>query len=997
MAIPENNGIPNPGSPQNGWNEVPNGTPGTGQGSYKVDVTPQSPFGQQKPIQAPKIATNKGQAKLPIKYLLIAILVVFIAVVALVSLHKPAQTTTIVTTSIKPNVYTFSACGAINSPGSYYVNSNIRTNVTSGPCISIDSNDVSLVCNGKSVTGSGPYSDAVPYSYAIYLDGKSNVSISGCELSDFSYGVMAINSTSLNIENNNIYNNTMSGIYFSGTTDSYVSSNKVMGSSSGQGAIHIGSGSTADRLSNNTVLSNGEVGITLNASAETVDNNYVNSTPTSFLCKGSTGLINSSSALSNKCTVNNGCNFLSCSVTNYPVNISQISLGHVFDSCGVISVPGNYHVSQSINANIYYKAVGAVNETSTPCISIDASDVHLDCDGVNITNVSDSYAIYANSESGLVIDNCNVYSSRYGIMLYNVSGANVSNVNIYSTNAGVTLLDSKGNILSKIKERNGKVGMFINSSTLNTLTQFSISNNSYGLYIDNSVGNVYSNGTVIGNSRMDIYASNNSAESGYSLMANTNCGLTNADWTTCSNVEKPQLKYYPINSCMTIGYSGNYSLSSNLLMTSSPCLRITANNVSLSCNGHRISAATNGKGTGIYANNVDNVSISGCSINNAEYGYYISNSSDSSILGGNSTGNSFGIYIYESNSIRINGTSQASVGNVGLYLNNSYRNIVTYSNFNSGEYGIYSKNSKDNVLQNNNGTSNGIGMYFDTSSTNNTVSKNDFSGSSKYDYSCSGSSSGIDSEIGGLNYGQKVSNCEWASGVSVNSGPIACDAFFSPSTYYVGADSYYGLGATCEGVYSNSTTINCGYNVITATNGGTFAIFKNVKNGVIKDCILRGFSTPIVIDNSSVKAYNNIIYVNASNPATEVSDYGIGVFSSQGFSLSNDTIINTNSSGAVIENSVGGSVSTMNVSAPLGYYIKNTSSTYFNSNYANTIGVGIAVVNSTQNSFVKNSFSGAIAGALCSGSSKDNSSNTNLGSNYCSINSGCAWFGSDSC
>ena len=35
-----------------------------------------------------------------------------------------------------------------------------------------------------------------------------------------------------------------------------------------------------------------------------------------------------------------------------------------------------------------------------------------------------------------------------------------------------------------------------------------------------------------------------------------------------------------------------------------------------------------------------------------------------------------------------------------------------------------------------------------------------------------------------------------------------------------------------NGVYSNSTTINCNYNTITATHGGSFAEFDNVKGGV---------------------------------------------------------------------------------------------------------------------------------------------------------------------
>ena len=38
--------------------------------------------------------------------------------------------------------------------------------------------------------------------------------------------------------------------------------------------------------------------------------------------------------------------------------------------------------------------------------------------------------------------------------------------------------------------------------------------------------------------------------------------------------------------------------------------------------------------------------------------------------------------------------------------------------------------------------------------------------------------------------------------------PRNMQSFFSPSSYDIGADGYYGIGALCNGVYSNSTTIN---------------------------------------------------------------------------------------------------------------------------------------------------------------------------------------------
>ncbi|MEM0154265.1 MAG: NosD domain-containing protein [Methanothrix sp.] len=997
MSILQNNQGPeepvNPGIP-GGWNEVK----GTESKGYKVDVTPSNPFEQQKPLASVPLAKKPNKKKFPLKYLLIAIVIIFIALIAVISLHKSPPTTTVYTTSIRPDVYTISACGVLNKPGSYYLNSDISGNITSGACLYANSSNVAIICNGKSITGSGPYSNKTPYTYAVYASGKNNVTVSGCTLSDFSYGVAAVNSTKVNVIGNKVYNDTMSGIYFSNTSSSTVSGNKVSGTASAQGAIYLGYGSTGNKVSNNTVLSNGNVGINIYSSSEDVYDNLVNSTPNSFVCHGLSGLINASSATGNKCTVNMGCDFLSCTETNYPINISQISLGSVINSCGTINAPGNYHVAQNINANAYSKAVGFINASAeVPCITINAPDVHLDCESNNITNVTSGYAIYASSEPGLVIDYCSIGSSKGGIMLRNMSGITVSNIRISNTSTGLMLIYLNSSKLSNITANGGSIGLYLKSSTLDTFSSFRFTGNSYGIYVNDSIGNVYNNGVLTNNSRIDLYATNNSIKSGYSLMSNTQCGLTDAEWTTCTNVQKPQLKFYPINSCGTISYEGNYSLSQSILSSSTNCITIKSSNVKLSCGQYKISSQTRGSGTGIYAASVKNVTIIGCGATGFKYGYYLNNVTNSSITKGYSSGDTFGVYMKASKGIKINNISESSVANSGLFMNSSKFDTINGSSFNSGAYGIYLYNSTSSVITGNNGTEDGTGIYINTNSTNNTIAYNKFSGSSNYDYACSGNASGIASEQGGINYGQKISNCMWLSGISQNSAPIACNSFFSPSSYNIGTDGYYGIGALCNGVYSNSTTINCNYNTITATHGGTFAEFDNVKGGVIENCMLRGFTTPIIIKNSSVKVLNDKIYINSTNANNPVKYFGIGVYSSHGFTISNVTVI-SNATGVLIENSALGTVSSINSTArQIGYYVVNTTGTLFNHDVSSSPGIGLSISNSTSNIFSGDSFNGSVAGALCVGTSESNSSNVDSGANYCSINSGCSWLKGSNC
>jgi len=988
-----------------GWQQVPDNQNNQGnkpqdnqnQG-YKINVTPNNPFKAPEPVPSPPPIAKKQKQKIPLKYLAIAIAIIFIAVIAIVSLHKPTQVQTTITTSIKAQVYTISACGAINSPGNYYINSNIKSNITYGSCLSINSSNVNLVCNGKSITGSGPYSNKTPYTYAVYASGRNNVSISGCVLSDFSYAIAAENSTDIKISNDKLYNNTMSGIYFSNTSSSLVANNKVSGSSSPQGAIFIGNASYNNKIINNSLISNGNSGINLYSSGENISYNYINDTPNSFSCHGLSGLVNSSEAIGNKCTVNYGCNFISCNVINYPINISQIKLGSVFNGCGVINAPGNYYMSNSINGALYLKSVGAVaSEPYSSCIKIQAPDVHLSCESNNITNVSFGYAISAASEPGLEISYCNIRSSNGGILLQNINNANVSYINISSTGTGIKLSSSNKNTLSNIKAKGGKIGVYVASSTLNTFNGFTLSRNNYGMYINNSIGNVYSNGAALNNSRMDIYATNNSIKSGYSLMSDTDCGLTDAQWTTCTNIVKPSLKSYPINACGFISYSGNYSLSKGILATSTNCIDITASNVRLSCNNNKISAQNQGSGTAIFASGVSNVTISNCSISGSKYGYYLKNVSNSSISDSSLSQDSFGIYLYNSIGVVIHNVSGSGASVAGILFNSSKNNILTSSTFSSSKYGIMLYNSTDDNILGNNGTGDAIGLYVNTNSTKNTIAHNSFTGSSSYDYACSGGSSSVSSEYGGINYGVKASNCRWLSAVAPNSGPISCNAYFSSSSYNIGTDGYYGLGALCNGVYANSTTINCNYNTITATNGGTFAEFKGVKGGVIEDCVLRGFNKAIIIKNSSVKALNDVIYVNSTNSSSISSDFGIGIYSSKNFEISNVTVI-SNSTGIVADNSLQGLISDDNVSALQdGILISNTTTTNFRDNIVTSPGVAISLINSTTNSFSGNHFSGALGGALCKGTSEENTSNLNAGSNYCSINVNCAWLSGSSC
>ena len=161
---------------------------------FKVDVTPSSPI---QPSTLLKQTKGLGKKKDGRKILLaLPIIIVIIIAAASVMLNKPtvSSTTTVVSTTILPihNITTFSACMNVSKPGKYYLSRGIKTGIQLGGCINVYSNNVALVCNQNQITGSGPYSSAPPFTAGISINGRDNVSIEGCVISNFSYGPSCI-------------------------------------------------------------------------------------------------------------------------------------------------------------------------------------------------------------------------------------------------------------------------------------------------------------------------------------------------------------------------------------------------------------------------------------------------------------------------------------------------------------------------------------------------------------------------------------------------------------------------------------------------------------------------------------------------------------------------------------------------------------------------------------------------------------------------------------
>ena len=231
-----------------------------------------------------------------------------------------------------------------------------------------------------------------------------------------------------------------------------------------------------------------------------------------------------------------------------------------------------------------------------------------------------------------------------------------------------------------------------------------------------------------------------------------------------------------VEDCRTISSPGMYNLSKNITDSSSTkCIQITANDVTLDCKGNKIDGndivdygiyiyrdsatdtnitiknctITDWNEAGIYLYNANNNSLENLNVSsNPEYGIYLSYSSNNTIIDSytdnnhrglyieygseniinnlSASNNSYGIYIdYSSNNTIIN--SSANNNDYGIKLRNNGNNTVDncYAN-NNVVYGIHLQDSAANTIKNSYMENNNYGIYIDGTKSNNSLIYNNF-------------------------------------------------------------------------------------------------------------------------------------------------------------------------------------------------------------------------------------------------------------------------------
>jgi parallel beta-helix repeat protein len=948
---------------------------------------------EQQTAESPLPRYKMGISISRTRILLSFIAIIAIAAAVLMLTGKVSFTTTTTTSTIaQSNVSIIAGCEAINKPGTYVLDSDINTDLTKGACIKIVSSDVNLVGNQNKIIGSGPYSGMPPFTYGIEVQNASNVSISSFFVTRFSYDVFLNNTHKTTLLSNNFTNSTLSGILISNSDNNTISRDYVTGSQSREGGIHLLSGE-GNKFLNNTVIRNAFYGVVVNSTNNTFENDLFSSNPADILCNVSSAFKHSNIFNNSKCSINDYCEFASCT-SNVPFNLSSIKLNPgIVNSCGSIYTPGSYTLAKDLSTSTYLNTSNPL-DTGASCIKVLAPNVDLNCNGKQIFN--SSYGVYLFAAYNVSLTNCSFRGDTYGV--YSSESFNPQFVNTTFENNvyGIYLLNTSTGKMRNTNLLNNAYGLYLNNSNGMFFYGINADKNMYGIYTDSGGSNVFNGGISLNNTKEDFYCSPMVYNSTTNLVEDFQCGVSDCTWSSCKQTVPPSEIAYPVGSCMKISHPGEYSLKQNVIAPGT-CFTIASNDVIFDCNAHAISGRFTGNAIGM--SNVSNITVSNCMILNFATGV---NVTDSKLVGlslMNVSNTQVGISFSKVSLSSVMDVDVSNQNSTGFLMNGLNRSVIANNRVTKGsgeETGFLFENSTQSQIYQNNAISNPIYGFRFVNSRNNNIFNNSGLSNGVLDYSCSGTSSDLYAEPIGVNFGLSKDRCNWLVEVDpLITGP-QCAAIFAATEVDFNRDLLYSRGSTCFDIYSSSfssgnrTIINCNGHTVYSNSGGKFVDVVNASEVEVENCRILGFDTAIATSAIYTSVFNNTI--------TRVK-YGIVMNGSRFSSISNNRIENS-TNGIFAVNTISASISdTRMYNVSQGMNVTNGSSPDIHNNTLSQGTTGLSFVNVPLVTMKNNSFLNMSSyGIGCFGTSaKASSSNLDEGGNICSKNIGCFWITSPSC
>ena len=359
--------------------------------------------------------------------------------------------------------------------------------------VGITQNNITLDCNGHSITGTGS-------GYGVYLYRQTGITLRNCIVNNFSYGIYLLESSGSSIINS-ITTGTQIGIRFYNS-----SNNNLLGDTANSNnyyGILIQNNSNNNIVSNNTTNLNNLHGLTLHSDSN--NNTLSNNTANSNNEHGIDIYLSNNNTLTNNTMSENKYNF-------YLLGYSD---DHFLN---------NIETSNTVNGKPVYYIKNTANQT------YDAS-----------TNAGTFYCISCDS---IILKDLTLTNNGLGIFLWKTNNSRIENI-ISSNNLYSILLQSSNNntIISNAFNSNDYYGIILQSSSNNNIFNNTVSLNKYqGIILYSSDNNKIYHNNFLDNYEPQAHISGgigNLFDNGYPDGGNYWSDYTGVDFKSGPNQEQP--------------------------------------------------------------------------------------------------------------------------------------------------------------------------------------------------------------------------------------------------------------------------------------------------------------------------------------------------------------------------------------------------------------------------------------------------------------------------